>query len=103
MFKYAVRIGIRPSEFWDMTPREIFFTGEIFYEDKQSAIERDLSIAYIAARLVMASKPPKLEALLEATRPKKDQTVDEMLEVVKNLNTMYGGEIKRKEVSANEC
>ena len=103
MFKYAVRIGIRPYEFWDMTPKEIFITGEIFYEDKQSAIERDLSIAYIASRLVMATKPPKLEALLEATRPKKEQTLDEMLQIVKQLNTLYGGEIKKEEVKVNEC
>lgn len=94
MFRYAVRCGISSSEFWNMTPKEIFITGEVFYEDKQMLIERDLSIAYIASRLVMASKPPKLEALLDATRPKKDQTVDEMMQVVKQLNSLYGGEIK---------
>lgn len=96
MYRYAVRCGIRSSEFWDMTPKEIFITGEVFFEDKQSLIERDLSIAYIASRLVMASKPPKLEALIEATRPKKDQTLDEMMQVVKQLNSLYGGEIKRQ-------
>jgi len=102
MFRYAVRCGIKSADFWDMTPKEIMITGEIYAEDKQSSLERDLSIAYIASRLVMASKPPKLDALIESTRPKKEQTDEEMLNVVKQLNAMFGGKVKYKEVSEGE-
>ena len=97
MFKYAVRCDIRPSEFWELTPREIFLVCDAYAEKKQAELEKDVSIAYIGARIVMAKKPPTLQELLKSLK-QNEQTPDDMLNVVRKLNAQLGGKIVVKEV-----
>ena len=86
----ATRIGISIKDFWEMTPFELFVCIESF-EDKEKERSKELIIqAYYTEAFARMKKLPKLKDLL---KDKKKQTDDEMLEVVKKLNSMLGGEV----------
>ena len=88
--KIAIRIGIPLKDFWNMTPYELFVSIEVF-EDKEKELSKELIVqAYYTAALSRMKKIPKLKDLL---KEKKKQTPKEMLEAVKRLNAMMGGEV----------
>lgn len=88
--RMATRIGISIKDFWEMTPFELFVCIESF-EDKEKERSKELIIqAYCTEAFARMKKLPKLKDLL---KDKKKQTDDEMLEVVKKLNSMLGGEV----------
>lgn len=88
--RMATRIGISIKDFWEMTPFELFVCIESF-EDKEKERSKELIIqAYYTEAFARMKKLPKLKDLL---KDKKKQTDDEMLEVVKKLNSMLGGEV----------
>ena len=88
--KIAIRIGIPLKDFWNMTPYELFVSIEVF-EDKEKERSKELiAQAYYTAALSRMKKIPKLKDLL---KEKKKQTAKEMLEAVKRLNAMMGGEV----------
>ena len=86
--RMATRIGISIKDFWEMTPFELFVCIESF-EDKEKERSKELIIqAYYTEAFARMKKLPKLKDLL---KEKKEQTDEEMLEVVKKLNAMMGG------------
>ena len=88
--RMATRIGISIKDFWEMTPFELFVCIESF-EDKEKERSKELIIqAYYTEAFARMKKLPKLKDLL---KDKKKQTDDEMLQVVKKLNSMLGGEV----------
>ena len=88
--KIATRIGISLSDFWKMTPYELTICMES-YADKEKERSKELIIqAYYTEAFARMKKLPKLKDLL---KDKKKQTDDEMLKVVKKLNSMLGGEV----------
>ena len=87
--KIATRIGISLKDFWDMTPLELFISIEAF-EDREKERSKEILIqAYYTESFARMKKLPKLKDLL---KEKKKQTNEQMLEVVKRLNAMMGGE-----------
>ena len=88
--RMAIRIGISIKDFWEMTPFELFICIESF-EDKEKERSKELIIqAYYTEAFARMKKLPKLKDLL---KEKKKQSNKEMLEVVKRLNAMMGGEV----------
>lgn len=88
--KIATRIGIPLSEFWEMTPYELTICMES-YADKEKERSKELIIqAYYTEAFARMKKLPKLKDLL---KEKKKQSNEEMLEAVKRLNAMMGGEV----------
>lgn len=86
-------------EFWELTPFELncFLNG--FTQRKKIEIQQRISIAYTQAYWTVQwlgkSKPKPLKKILqEMDRQQKAMTDDEMLAKVKQLNAMFGGEIK---------
>lgn len=88
--RMATRIGISIKDFWEMTPFELFICIESF-EDKEKERSKELIIqAYYTEAFARMKKLPKLKDLL---KEKKKQSNEEMLEAVKRLNAMMGGEV----------
>ena len=73
-----------------MTPYELTICMES-YADKEKERSKELIIqAYYTEAFARMKKLPKLKDLL---KDKKKQTDDEMLQVVKKLNSMLGDEV----------
>jgi hypothetical protein len=75
-----------------MTPLEFRMHIKI-YNEKQTQDSKDIiAQAYLAAAWQRAKKLPNFKKLLEAERPKRKMTNEEMLLKVKQLNAAFGGE-----------
>ena len=98
--KIAAFIGIPLSEFYKMTPKEFNIYVEGFNERKKNKLELEQKAliyqAYLISRWVWAKDVPieKILNELETSKEKKEMTDEEMLNRVKILNTMFGGEVK---------
>lgn len=106
--EHSAYIGISISEFWEMTPKEIFIYVKSYNKRKKDEAEdftekfklirnEALSIAYVNAQWTIQwlgkKHPPKLEKILDGLgKEKKAMTDKEMLNQVKMLNRMFGGE-----------
>jgi hypothetical protein len=95
--EHVAFIGIKPNEFYEMTPREIenYANGQI----KRIEIEQDMLVtnAWLSAGLERQKRLPKLEELTKK-RPKKikPQTEEEMFQMVKILNAAFGGDFDER-------
>ena len=105
----AFSIGISASEFWEMTPYELSVAVRGFYKKKEREAEefkakmqcmRSLAVehALLLSRWVWKKRISKQEieeALnIDKKLTKKNMTDEEMLAMVKVLNTMFGGEVR---------
>ena len=81
------------TEFWKMTPYEFFLCVESYCEAEEERSKQLIAQAYYVEAFARMKKLPKLEKILNSTKPKKKQTTDEMLATVKKLNAMFGGEV----------
>ena len=88
--RMATRIGISIKEFWDMTPYELFICMESYSEVEKENSKKLIVQAYYTEAFARMKKLPKLKDLL---KEKKKQSNAEMLEAVKRLNAMMGGEV----------
>lgn len=101
--RHAALIGIQPSEFMKMTPREfhIYVDGyskrkELEIEEYKTKFELEQEVliyqAYLISRWVWTKKID-IEKILKGKK-KKAMTNEQMLEQVKVLNMLFGGEVK---------
>lgn len=84
------------SEFWEMTPAELNLSAEIYAEKKKQEEQNIIIQAYLISRWVWAKNVP-IEKILENMgnkKEKKEMTDEEMLNQVKILNNLFGGEVK---------
>lgn len=81
------------TEFWNMTPYEFFILVEGYTEREEERSKGLIAQAYYTEAFARMKKLPKLEKILNASKPKKKQTDEEMLRVVEELNRRLGGEI----------
>jgi hypothetical protein len=85
-------VGIKPSEMYEMTPREIenYVNGQI----RRLELEQEISItnAWLSAGLERQKRIPRLEELIEK-KNKETQSDSQMLAMVKALNDALGGEV----------
>jgi hypothetical protein len=92
--EHVALVGIKPMEFYEMTPREIenYVNGQI----RRIEIDHEMSItnAWLSVVLERQKRLPKLEELIKKKQRKiKVQTEEEMFEMVKILNAALGGEM----------
>ena len=97
----AIRCGVSVSEFWDLTPRELYYVAEAFREKLQDDREQRLVQAYQTAVFYRAKRLPSLRRIIERMRaaehgPKRAQTPEQMLAFAKrymaNLERLEGKE-----------
>lgn len=99
--KLATFIGMPISEFWDITPFELNIVAESYSSRKKLDVELQYKMlqkmltvqAYQISRWVWAKKLD-IKAILNNMEPKKKMTDNEMLEKVKVLNMLFGGEVR---------
>lgn len=88
----AFRVGLRLSEYDEMTPYELNVYIEEFYHNKEIESKNDITIAYMTAYWHRVKKMPDLNKLLDRKAPvKKQQTDENMLATIRALNAALGG------------
>jgi hypothetical protein len=82
------------KEYGELTPRELILIVEGYNELRQRKREDIITSSYYTAKLQRAQEIPSLKKLIEDSRPKKltRQTSEQMFDVVKLLQTQFGGE-----------
>jgi hypothetical protein len=87
-------LGLKPSEFWDMTIAEFMEMAD-GYKWRRELQVNDLHYhAWLNAALTMWVKElPKFEDLTGKPVEKQEQTDDQMLANVKLLNAAFGGKV----------
>lgn len=90
-----------PADFWELTPREFRLYAEGYFDEYEFRQNEAISIAYMTALWTcqwtsttqFKHAPDSLEKILGASTKQKEMTDDEMLNQVKALNAMMGGEV----------
>lgn len=95
----ATLIGISPLEFWHLTPFEFGLMVKSYSIKTKAENEERITLAYVNAYwnaqwMAGKSKPPTLEKILYPNKQKEAMTDEQMLERVKQLNAVFGGEVK---------
>lgn len=98
----ATLCGISPLEFWELTPFELSLMVKAYAKRKEEESKERISFAYINAMWTIqwlgkkSQHPKPLKEILDSMgKEKKVMTDEQMLAVVKNLNAMFGGEVKQ--------
>jgi hypothetical protein len=94
----AFTVGLSLTEYNGMTPHEL----NLFIKAYNDRMVRDhkerITMAYLTAAWGRTKKLPDLKKILNEDKPKKQQTAEQMLSVVKQLNAVFGGKEVKSEV-----
>lgn len=94
--KSAFQIGIKPHEYYDMTPHELNLCFEVFAGVEEAKSRERAFLAYVNAKLPRFKKFPTFEKAFgykEIEVEKKPQTAADMLAEIVKLNAALGGEV----------
>jgi hypothetical protein len=92
MLRSAAKAGVKPLEFWEMTPLELAVTIDAYVEKETANFEQGITLAYMGAAWQRAKKMPRLETVLNKIKNttqrknKKAQTPVEMMAVFKSMS-----------------
>ena len=89
----AAQVGISMQEFWAMTPFELSIAAKGYGKRKEAEHKESVFQAYLISRWVW-QKRINIQKILNSGEKKKPMTDDEMLERVKALNAVFGGEVR---------
>lgn len=89
----ATSIGMSITEFWEITPFELSMAARGYSKRQEQRQKESMYQAYLISRWVWAKKID-IKKFLGDQKPKRRMTDQEMLERVKQLNALLGGEVK---------
>lgn len=89
----ATSIGMSITEFWEITPFELSMAARGYSKRQEQRQKESMYQAYLISRWVWAKKID-IKKYLGENKPKRRMTDEEMLERVKQLNVLLGGEVK---------
>lgn len=92
----ATSIGVPITEFWDITPFELSTVVKGYAKRQEQRQKESMYQAYLISRWVWAKKID-IKKYLGEDKPKRRMTDEEMLERVKQLNALLGGEIVKRQ------
>ena len=100
--KLAAEIELPFSEFWEMTPYELNLKAKAYSNKQKQEYEDRITLEYYNAKWTIqwlgkkSQHPEPLKKILENMykEKKKIMTDEEMLNQVKMLNNLFGGEVK---------
>lgn len=95
--KAAFRIGLSLAEYNEITPYELNLYIQSYNERMSLEHKERLSAAYLTAYWGRVKKMPDLKKILGEDKP-KDQSAEQMLAVVRQLNAAFGGKEVKQEV-----
>jgi hypothetical protein len=84
----SAQIGIRPSEFWEMTYAEFSICVDAYSNNQKIQMQGMIIQAYLTASLSRTKKLPNLEDLLEDTEENSDE---KLYKKVQELQQKMGG------------
>jgi len=90
--KSAAEIGLKPNEFWEITPAELYAFSTGYSQREKELYRRTIYGAYLSARLSRVKDFPDLSDLLvplerdHQQAPKHEQSAEEMLEIIKSFD-----------------
>lgn len=93
--KIATLCSLSPLEFWELTPYEFSLVVSAYYKRREEEAEEKITLAYINAAWTiqfLGKNKPKLDGILKK-KQKKEMTDKEMLNQIKILNNILGGEV----------
>ena len=64
MLKLALRVGLSPSEFLELTPRELQLTIEVYAEKQKQLQNENITNAWLTAMWERCKKMPQLKEVL---------------------------------------
>jgi hypothetical protein len=84
---------LKPAEFWELTPAEFYEMAEGHNKRRIMRTNELITLAWNTAAMLRIKEMPELKNILISDVVKESQTDDEMLSIVKMLNTAFGGEV----------
>lgn len=81
-------------EFWEVTPYELNIFAKGYAKRKEIEQKEGIYQAFLISRWVW-QKRINIKKILSAGEKKKSMTDEQMLERVKVLNAVFGGEVKK--------
>ena len=95
--KSAAVIGIKPFEFWQLTPAEMIACGEAHEINTSNQFKTAMISAWFNAYWLRGGDMPSFETLMDTLDGKiqqvKEMTDEEIFETIKVLNKALGGEV----------
>lgn len=89
----ATLIEITITEFWNITPFELSIAANSYRKRRETANKELTYQAYLISRWVWQKKID-IEKVLNTEKQMQPMTDNQMLERVKALNALFGGEVK---------
>ena len=89
----AALIDMSITEFWEITPHELNIRAKGYAKRQEQQQKLTIYQAYLISRWVW-SKKIDIKKYLGENKPKRKMSDEEMLERVKQLNALLGGEVK---------
>jgi len=96
--KTAIHVGVSLSEWEEMTPYELMLICEVFMEQKEIREKEQISLVWLGEYYHRLKKLPNLKEILKDLEPRKEMTEQEMLAVVRQINSQLGGKDETKKV-----
>jgi hypothetical protein len=95
--KTAILIGLSIEQFNYMTPYEFALHCEAYYELKENESKEKLTLVWLGEYYHRTKKLPKLKDELKKITGEKQRVMsdDEMLQMVKRLNSQFGGTVSK--------
>jgi len=85
-------MGLKPSEFWDMTPAEYIEYANSYKRTQEERVKELLWTTWNTAALIRTQRMPQYKDWMKFSEQKKQQTPDEMIAQARMLNALFGGE-----------
>jgi chloramphenicol 3-O-phosphotransferase len=85
-------MGLKPWEFWKMTPSEYIEYGKAYARRQKEHIDELLWVTWHTAALIRSKQMPDYKDWAKVGEQKKHQTTDEMIAQARMLNALFGGE-----------
>lgn len=80
--------------FWQLTPHELSILTNAYVERMKREQDQQIIIAYLNAYWHRVKKMPNLKDVLHGKeKEKRKKSPEEMLEIVKQLNAAFGGQV----------
>jgi len=90
-----------PLEFWEITPYELSLKINAYSKRQTEQLKEKITLAYLNSLWTIQwlgkrhqHPRPLKEILADIGKEKNEMTDEQMFEVVKALNAMFGGEVK---------
>jgi len=90
----AAYIDMDFREFWEITPAELNIKAEAYGKRREEEQKESIYQAYLISRWVWEKKLD-IEKILKPKKPKKLISAKHMLNQVKMLNAVFGGDLQR--------